>query len=392
MGQDERGYSLVGMMLGAGLLGLVSLGVAKLFSQMGAAQVGIQQKFEALEVRQHMLNYLHGNTCRCNFSPVHNISNSTPLQFTIGNPILLDSLYRGCDTATPARPTDVFVTANAEVPGTQSRLRISTIQLTNLVPIGPWSPREFSGEVIVGFQPRPGVISINEARLRLRVTVAAGGPPFSVESCEAIAVPLTSQAAFTTVGNSTFTVPPGVQEIFVRVLGGGGGGGGSRAAGPLSWVGGGGGAGGYAEAAIPVTPGQIFPVVVGRGGAGAVGDVNDATGEAGGTSSFGTVLASGGLGGRGGDNNCAGGWPGSGSGGDVGFFGGHGGDGTPGQPLAQGGHGGGSKFGSGGRSSADGVGIDAQALGSGGGGGYGPLSRAGGRGADGAVVINYSSN
>jgi hypothetical protein len=104
---------------------------------------------------------------------------------------------------------------------------------------------------------------------------------------------------FTNVGDAAF-VPLQNLKVEYLVIGGGGGGGRSRA--------GGGGAGGYrcsvqgelsgansvAEAVYPVSAGVTYPVVVGKGGAGATLD----TGYQGGNSFFTNIVAIGGGGGK----------------------------------------------------------------------------------------------
>lgn len=74
-------------------------------------------------------------------------------------------------------------------------------------------------------------------------------------------------ASFTSSGN--FTVPDGVNKIFVDAAGGGGGGGGGY--GGSSSSAGGGGGGGSSEVikrAVPVTEGQEISITIGTGGAG----------------------------------------------------------------------------------------------------------------------------
>lgn len=87
----------------------------------------------------------------------------------------------------------------------------------------------------------------------------------------------------------TFTVPTGVNRVWVQVWGAGGGGAGGAAANGGS----GGPGGGYAELPCAVTPGSAIAVTIGAGGTGgAVGVV----GVAGGSSIFGScVTVTGGL-------------------------------------------------------------------------------------------------
>ena len=170
-----------------------------------------------------------------------------------------------------------------------------------------------------------------------------------------------SIAAFTTDGK--FSVPPGVSEVSVLVVGGGGGGG--RSATPNAS--GGGGAGALVwEEVYGVTPGALINVTVGNGGTAGSGSSTAAT--PGGSSSFGPLVAAGG--GRGGQNDTGlydGGDGGSGGGsastGGAGGSGTAGMDGGSGQSAAGGGAGGGGAGSAGGNASGNngangGAGLD----------------------------------
>ena len=95
--------------------------------------------------------------------------------------------------------------------------------------------------------------------------------------------------AFTSVGTTTWTAPPGVTSVGVLVVGGGGGGG---------WhAGAGGGAGGLVfSGAHAVSAGGSYSVTVGAGGLGSVnrGNPNCDPPTSGGSSSFDTLAAAGG--------------------------------------------------------------------------------------------------
>jgi len=95
-----------------------------------------------------------------------------------------------------------------------------------------------------------------------------------------------------------FVVPANVYQIMVCVWGGGGSGGSGNVY--ASTHGRGGDGGGYAQGIVDVIPGQVLPTItVGAGGA--ITGSNSAQGNAGGTSSFGTLLTA--TGGAGGLNN-----------------------------------------------------------------------------------------
>ncbi len=121
------------------------------------------------------------------------------------------------------------------------------------------------------------------------------------------------------VASGSFTVPAGITQIRVRVVGGGGAG--QAAAGAGS-------GGGYAHGLFTVVPGAVYAVTVGAGGV--------TTGQAGATSSFGALISA-----TGGASN--GGAGGTGTGGDFQAAGG-----TGGSTNTSGGGGAGSQLGVGG--------------------------------------------
>jgi hypothetical protein len=185
-------------------------------------------------------------------------------------------------------------------------------------------------------------------------------------------------------GTTIWTCPAGVYWVKSRVWGAGGSGGsgnGSNAAG------GGGGSGGYSEGWFAVVPGTNYTVVVGAGGA--VVSTAAATGNTGGSSSFGSFnSATGGNGGIG--SNAAGGNGGTGgsaTGGQYNVSGNSGGNayqvGTP----YVGGAGGASYAGTGGFSGAV-FGAPAQSAGAGGSGASGGSAGLGAA-ANGLVLIEY---
>ncbi|MBN9292794.1 MAG: gliding motility-associated C-terminal domain-containing protein [Flavobacteriia bacterium] len=98
-----------------------------------------------------------------------------------------------------------------------------------------------------------------------------------------------SPETFNQPGTYTWAVPPCVTSITVKVWGGGGGGGGTSSKHTIkdeeACTQGGGG--GFATRTYAVTPGEIYSIVVGAGGAGGVGANSTAVaGATGGTSTF----------------------------------------------------------------------------------------------------------
>jgi hypothetical protein len=98
-------------------------------------------------------------------------------------------------------------------------------------------------------------------------------------------------------GTTTFTVPAGIYNVVVELIGAGGGGG-EGCYGLGGATGGGGGGGGYTKAFVAVTPGTSYNVTVGAGGA---GSSNSSPGASGGSTYLAqdnvSVTANGGSGG-----------------------------------------------------------------------------------------------
>lgn len=144
--------------------------------------------------------------------------------------------------------------------------------------------------------------------------------------------------AFTS--NNTWVCPPGVELIRLTVVGGGGSG--AKTDNNGTYVGGGGGGGGISENTVSVTPGTSYTITIGNGGA-SVSGINT-PGNAGASSSFGSLLTA--LGGKGGSLS-AGGQAGS-------VLAGNGGVGNPG-PFAYASNGGNSGYAAGGAGASNGT-------------------------------------
>jgi hypothetical protein len=121
----------------------------------------------------------------------------------------------------------------------------------------------------------------------------------TVASWGSIVSGINAANVFASSGN--WTCPAGVQKVLVTVIGGGGGGSGSFG----GSAGKSGGCGGYGTGVLTVTPGTVYTVTIGSGGA---GGTFAAIGSAGGTSTFETISATGGAGGAaavGADGSCS---------------------------------------------------------------------------------------
>lgn len=238
-------------------------------------------------------------------------------------------------------------------------------------------------------------------------TLGGGGGSSGGSSLPGNAPQGTGSLTFTSTGTTNWTCPAGVTQVLAEAWGAGGGAG----AGSTSRNGAGGGGSEYRASFIPVTPGNVYPAVVGSGGSGGSGSGSGGqSGSAGGLSSFtgdggSQVIAEPGQGGQGGAWSGGGGSGGFGGIGSSGFPGGSGGGANPyagggGSSAAPGASGntggdpGGAAAppggGSGGNSSGGTTGAGSAGMQPGGGGGASYFNGyAGGAGGAGQVRITY---
>lgn len=193
---------------------------------------------------------------------------------------------------------------------------------------------------------------------------------------------------FNAVGTFTFTVPKGVNKVYVSGCGGGGGGG--KGTGADAWGSGGGGAQCAFKQALNVIPGATYTITIGAGGAGGTGS-QGGNGTAGGASSFGSLLTlnGGGAGLKIGVGGASGGF-GGGDGGESAYYYFSGSD----YSNYFGGNGGGTIFGAGGNhgSSNNRIGHAGAGYGAGGAGTPGIYSQSsgnGGAGANGFILVEW---
>ncbi|EEL5713943.1 tail fiber protein [Salmonella enterica] len=171
-----------------------------------------------------------------------------------------------------------------------------------------------------GTLTQKGIVKLNSATDSTSTTEAAtpSAVKAAYDKASAAAPANHSHYQFFTA-NGTFTVPDGVTQIFVEMLGGGGGGGGGAVT-DGGFAGASGGSGGTCGSTnisiVPVTPGGKYAVIVGAGGVGGAAASQSSTapsgihtlvtstpgspGIDGGDSIFVNVTAKGGSGGAGG--------------------------------------------------------------------------------------------
>ncbi|EBU7102253.1 tail fiber protein [Salmonella enterica subsp. enterica serovar Agona] len=136
-----------------------------------------------------------------------------------------------------------------------------------------------------GTLTQKGIVKLNSATDSTSTTEAAtpSAVKAAYDKASAAAPANHSHYQFFTA-NGTFTVPDGVTQVFVEMLGGGGGGGGGAVT-DGGFAGASGGSGGTCGSTnisiVPVTPGGKYAVIVGAGGVGGVAASQSSTAPSG---------------------------------------------------------------------------------------------------------------
>lgn len=129
-----------------------------------------------------------------------------------------------------------------------------------------------SGKTFSGSEVNPATSGTMPDRGAPSLVAPSSIPPGYYSGGETVP-PVTSWNSQTFNASGSFTVPSGVTEVLI-ISRGGGGGGGKGFPTTTTYSGGGGGSGGYARSKVSVTPGEVFSVSVGAGGAGALENGN----------------------------------------------------------------------------------------------------------------------
>lgn len=163
--RNERGNILVSALIGAGIVSATGLALATMMTQMNHESRSLAQKLEIMQLEQTMMGDLANSAiCGCNFDPANTFNSTSGNLSTITVP--LTNLYSSCDGGVPGNPT---ATANNQpLNGSQSGLKVSDVQLTNITRKAPGS---YSGDLLVKFTPSSLIISRKPAKVTINLTV-----------------------------------------------------------------------------------------------------------------------------------------------------------------------------------------------------------------------------
>lgn len=120
---NSKGFSLTGTLMGIGMLGMISLGLARVMSDASSSTVKLAQKLELLAFKADLTETLaNPAVCTCQLKGL-------AVNGALGQGKFLEipKIASGCDGGAPD-----LVRSKDFLPGTQTQLRISKIEIGNL--------------------------------------------------------------------------------------------------------------------------------------------------------------------------------------------------------------------------------------------------------------------
>ncbi len=146
--RSSRGFSLVEVLITAGMLMTVSLAVAYVILAAQRENRSIQEKIEILQLEQHLKALLlNPDTCKCMFDG----------RVVIGSAISLSPLREGCKT-------DNLLTSGSPIRG-GSAVTVQNVLLEEIISITPPPATTVSGKLRVSFEQDRTVIPRREIEI-----------------------------------------------------------------------------------------------------------------------------------------------------------------------------------------------------------------------------------
>lgn len=176
---NTRGFSLTGSLLGIGIMSVIAMGLASVMSDANSSAAQLAQKLELLALKTDLTETLaNPAVCTCQLQGV-NISGAKGAN----NYINIPSIKAGCSASSPA-----LAIAGQILPGSQTRMRVSTIQIGNLIEVT--GSNDLRGTILVTPDPNSTRRSFRAISVTQSVKVDASGrivactfDSFSAKTC-----------------------------------------------------------------------------------------------------------------------------------------------------------------------------------------------------------------
>lgn len=150
---NGKGNSLVMVLISLSITSIVIMVMSTFLNETTKSLKRLGQKFESLDTKQALMRVLlDANTCSCQLNPDQTVDNSNDSNLLFDSnvtdgslKIKLNRLQTGCNADSP-----ILAKENELLPGTQTGLKIKSIELTDLKPSGSGS--QWQGRWRISFE------------------------------------------------------------------------------------------------------------------------------------------------------------------------------------------------------------------------------------------------
>ncbi len=289
-----KAFSLVEVLVAVGILSIISLGMATLFTDMNKQTKETQTKVSLIELKNNLITRISKNPAICSWQVKDKIVDRTDVTTTHASATIIDlgnTFYDGVRVL----PTDPLPPPLITVGDKLGNQNVASIQVVDIKGMTDTNPTEYKAKLQIAFTPQASFQVLAPVSITIYLQSDPTDPTKILSCNENVAAGpvLTGDPIFVeydTPGPRSFTIPAIPSgwtntKMVITVVGGGGGGGGAFASSaPKSdpcTGGAGGGAGGYKKIVISnPTPGVTMNINVGAGGSPGFGTSNYQNGNA----------------------------------------------------------------------------------------------------------------
>lgn len=173
---SKAGFSILEVLIAAGIMAIVTLGIATSIANLQKQNKAVQQKLESIELKQQLISIFSSrNSCKCMF--VDNQLTAIPTNLRTTN---LQNLTHGCISGN-------WITPAANVPGTQTNLKISSVELVNFLDVGLVAGTQYTADLQINFDPSSTVFSLKPITIKQAFLSASN----RISNCESAQSPPT---------------------------------------------------------------------------------------------------------------------------------------------------------------------------------------------------------
>ncbi len=177
----SAGFSLVSVLVGAGVAGTVAMVLAATLSNFSDNMAKLSQKMELLNA-ENMVRDLFTNSqvCGCNLRG---------LRFDSGNPsatVPMNSVFSGCDNGNPPRGVNPLISTGQYLPGMTAGIRIENIYLQNFTAT-PGIQGAYRAQLVLRVDPATLRMALRPPTIDLSISADDANPSQAIiQSCSSL--------------------------------------------------------------------------------------------------------------------------------------------------------------------------------------------------------------